>query len=381
MVKKTPLAKKTRRAALQFVHRYDEYIKKRIEDKMNENEGGSVLTPSPQSNVYTIRASAIGTCRRKLWYNFRRPRPVEDTSYLQRMWVGTILHEAMEELTAIMDSSEEDVCVLHLDDKQFQETLIKKDAKGCTLLLQGTPDVVLLWKDKEGLPKKGGSFSRGWKVILDFKGLSRYNMDNFFAGSDLVKHYIYQLQAYLLLTKADFALIVARSKETGETLYKPVFPNTKRLAIWGKLFLKAMRLKHRPPNRDFHEKTGECMFCPWKEECWGTLDTNVKTDPSLTKQEESRFSKWLQQYTTSQIAEEEAAKKKMEVKRLLRNLHDKKQARRFTVDGVGRSTLYTTVRHTKRIKKSEEDRLIQEGVIEIVPSESTSLRVSVSRED
>lgn len=310
----------------------------------------------------TVRASSLGGCLRSVWYaRDHAPAPKDNTEWVHRMWNGTILHNA---LTRVIEKilPEPQTKILEKGKKSWEVKL------KCGVILTGTPDIVLRWN--------------GIKVVVDFKGLSVWNMDNLLSPrSDLLAHYVYQVRGYLLLTNSTFGLIAARGKETGDMHYKVVFRKDEKINNWCELLTKVLsyRKRDKTPPRGAGQDSGSCMFCPYNEECWGANHEATKGAIELKGEHLQKAKALLGEYGSLQNGMQSAENALGTIKMELRNFHDEVASSSFLVPKVGRSTIVRTVRTTKRISKALETKLIREGKIVLVPHECASLRVTLCK--
>jgi len=350
----------------QFVTALDLHFTKTIESEMGV-ETQAPISLSPKEKLLTIRASSVGVCRRFLWYVQEYGKPELAPEVQQRLYNGVILHRAMEEILHHMPG----VKVLFMDDTNLQKKII--EVEGWTVWLTGTPDAVLEWKGK--------------RIVVDFKGLSRWNIDAF-EDSPLTRHYQDQANAYAVLTGSIGAVIAARSKETGQMKYAIQAVKPKQLQQWcWSLIEKIALIPENPPLRDYPMDSFFCRWCPFKQECWLLRKESLSEKPASIKGKTLDHLKAmarlvLQLHTLIQKAE--AAES--ELKRQIINIHEQTGLKTLRC-GDGH---YTQIRNrtwkrlvmdqkTQRVLdawyKQRVNRLLQKGKAQYVESESSYLVV------
>jgi len=329
------MANETKKKLHGFVRRFETHLAGEIKTVSEQDTGKPIRIIFSKKKVI-IRASSVGTCLRYLHYYRKKGPPPEDPAFASRLFNGVILHDALELIIAKMPG----IKVIALDNvhfRKFRRTVHERD--GWKVVVTGTPDVLLEYK--------------GLKLILDFKGLSRWNMDTF-NDSTLTEHFIHQLNSYCAITGADGAVLAARSKETGEMKYK-VFPYDPDMlkTFCGKVLDQLIFWKGTP-QRGFPMDTFFCKWCPYRDECW-LLTTSSKKEYKLPKKVRTVVKHLLKGYVEARDAKRTAEELIGKIKKDVANLLEQRNAKTLYLPEHGyvqvRQRPWTRLEFSKKLQK------------------------------
>ena len=235
-----------------------------------------IITPADSSiknskPKITIRASAARGCRRRLWYSAYQPqgRAPFNAPTRRRLRGGQILEDL------ILDELKLDKH--HITERSLKTSYLPFNADihdDALLVLSGTPDALGPEQVFEVKARSSGAWTH-WRSL----GAHRSHPDT-----------VFQVAAYMQLHARDNAVLACLNTETYQLETEPFAWSDVEDNFWSGIqhlaeAFPAFLDSSKPPARDFHASSYQCIGCSWVKTCRPAGTLNALEIPAVKQDE------------------------------------------------------------------------------------------------